>query len=235
MLSIRRAAERGHLVHDGLESYHTFSFAEYYEPGQMGFRCLRVLNEDHFASGCQGYAAHPHRDLDILLLVLEGELGHEDELDAAGRVLRPGDVQGIRAGRGLVHREYNASEDAPCRVLEMWFQPARLGLDPGCHCCRAEERTRRGRLELLASPDGRHGTVSLDQEVFVYHSRLDAGRRVRHVLNAGRAAWIQVLRGRVLLNRKELGEGDGAALEEQPRVLDVLARSSAELLLIDLP
>jgi len=200
----------------------------------MGFRCLRVLNEDRFASGCTGYAPHPHRNMEILLLVLDGELGHEDDLAGAARVLRPGDAQGLSTGRGLTHREFNASKDSPCRIVEVWFEPSRAGLEPYCQTCRASERNGHGRLELIASPDGRDDTVSLRQDVFVYTVKLEAGRRARHFLEPGRAAWLQVLRGEVHLNRRHLFAGDGASVDNLRR-LELLADSDAQVLLIDLP
>lgn len=234
MVTIHRATDRGHLRHDGIESFHTFSFASYYEPEQMGFRCLRVLNEDRFASGCTGYAPHPHRNMEILLLVMDGELGHEDELAGAARVLRPGDVQGLSTGRGLTHREFNASQDSPCRIVEAWFEPSREGLEPSCQLYRATQRSGAGRLELIASPDGRNDTVSLRQDVFVYTVNLESGRRVRHFLEPDRGAWVQILRGEALLNRKNLYAGDGASIEKSRRI-EIMASSDCELLLMDLP
>lgn len=240
MVTIRRAADRGHLRHDGIESFHTFSFADYFEPGQMGFRSLRVLNEDRFASGSSGYAAHPHRNMEILLFVVEGSLGHEDGLKGAASVLHPGDAQGLSTGKGLTHHEFNASPERPCRVLEAWFEASRSGLEPTGSLYRLEQRNGngngngKGRLELLVSPDGRNGTVSLRQDVFVYSVQLEAGHRVRHFLEPGRAAWVQMIRGDATLNRRELHKGDGASVEKLCR-LEVLAQSDAELLVFDLP
>lgn len=234
MVTIHRAADRGRLHHQDIESFHTFSFADYYEPQQMGFRCLRVLNEDEFRSGSQGYAPHPHRNMEILLFVVDGDLAHEDDVSSAPCVLHPGDVQGLSTGRGLVHREYNANSDAPCRILEAWFEPTRDDLEPCCQLARREERQASGRFELLASPDGRDDTVTLRQDVFVYSAHLEAGRRIRHFLDPGRAAWVQIIRGEATLNRRPLGEGDGASVENLRR-LEILARSDTELMLMDLP
>jgi redox-sensitive bicupin YhaK (pirin superfamily) len=234
MLTIRRAADRGHLQHAGIDSFHSFSFADYFEPARMGFRCLCALNEESYASGGAGHAPHPHRNMEMLLYVVEGRLRHEDDVDGGERVLRAGDVQGLSAGRGLVHREFNTDPERPCRVFEAWFEPDRNDLEPTCQYCHPDARDGGKGFVLLASPDGRDGTVALRQDVLVYSARFAEGQRVRYFLEAGRAAWIQVIEGEMLLNRRALYAGDGASVEKLRR-LDFSALRDTEVLLFDMP
>jgi redox-sensitive bicupin YhaK (pirin superfamily) len=230
MISIRRAAERGHFDHGWLNTYHTFSFAAYHDPAHMGFRTLRVINEDRVAPG-QGFGAHRHRDMEIVSYVLEGALAHQDSMGNSG-VIRPGDVQRMSAGTGVQHSEFNASKTEPVHFLQIWILPERRGIPPSYEQKSFPSEAKRGRLRLIGSHDGRDGSVTIRQDVDLYASVLEDGEGVRHRLAPGRQAWIQVARGGVELNGIELGAGDGAAITVESE-LDVTGRES-ELLLFDL-
>jgi hypothetical protein len=231
MLEIRRAAERGASSHGWLESRHTFSFAEYWDPAHMGFRTLRVINEDRVQPG-HGFGRHPHRDMEIISYVLEGALEHEDSL-GNGSVIRPGDVQRMSAGTGVTHSELNASKDHAVHFLQIWIIPERRGLEPSYEQRTYPADDRRNRLRLVASPEGHDGSVRLHQDTSLYVALLDAGQRVRHELGAERYAWLQVARGAVSIGDRELAQGDGAAFAEE-RAVDIEATESAEVLLFDL-
>jgi quercetin 2,3-dioxygenase len=206
---IRRAGERGQADHGWLRSAHTFSFADYYDPAHMGFRALRVINEDRVQPG-QGFGTHPHRDMEILSYVLEGGLQHRDSM-GNGSVIRPGDVQRMSAGTGVTHSEFNASKEEPVHFLQIWIQPAQKGLAPGYEQRHFPAEDRRGRLRLIASQDGRDGSVTVHQDVAVYSAVLGDKAEVRHEVRPGRSAWVQVARGAVLAGGKRLQAGDGAA------------------------
>jgi hypothetical protein len=228
---IRRSDERGFADHGWLRSFHTFSFADYYDPANMGFRALRVINDDEVEGG-QGFGAHPHRDMEIITYVLQGALQHRDSL-GTGSVIRPGDVQRMSAGTGIRHSEFNASKDELVHLLQIWILPDRRGLEPSYEQKSFSDEEKRGTLKLIASADGREGSVTVHQDVSVYASILGEGERVRHELADGRHAWVQVARGSVELDGARLDTGDAAALSEE-RAFELLGTSAAEVLVFDL-
>jgi redox-sensitive bicupin YhaK (pirin superfamily) len=231
MLRIRRSGERGHARHGWLESLHTFSFAGYHDPDQMGFRDLRVINEDRVAPG-QGFGAHSHRDMEILTYVLDGALAHRDSL-GHGSTIRPGDVQRMSAGTGVTHSEHNASATEPVHFLQIWILPERDGIAPGYEQRHFDEASRRGVLRLIASPDARDGSLRIHQDVDLYAARLAPAQSVELALRPGRHAWVQVARGSVELNGTALAQGDAAAASDESR-LALAARAPSELLVFDL-
>ncbi|MCB9601778.1 MAG: pirin family protein [Sandaracinus sp.] len=231
MIRVRRSEERGHANHGWLRSKHTFSFAGYWDPQHMGFRALRVINEDQVAPGA-GFPRHPHRDMEILSYVVDGGLEHRDTL-GTGSVIRPGDVQRMSAGRGIAHSEYNASKDEPVHFLQIWIQPGELGIAPGYEQKRFEPEDKRDRLRLVASRDGRDGSITLHQDVDLYASLLSAGAKVEHTLAASRGAWVQVVRGAVKLDGELLRAGDAAAIEDAAH-FTLEGVEDAELLVFDL-
>jgi redox-sensitive bicupin YhaK (pirin superfamily) len=231
MITVRGANERGHARRGWLESRHTFSFADYYDPAHMAFRDLRVINEDWIAPG-GGFGTHPHRDMEIVTYVLEGALEHRDSLGTSS-VIRPGEVQRMSAGSGIAHSEFNHSQSEQVHLLQIWILPEREGLKPGYEQRAYPEEERRGRLRLVASPDGRDGAVTIRQDVELYASLLDGGQSVIHTLRPGRHAWVQVTGGVVTLNGRELKAGDGAAVSEE-ETLELAGREPAEVLLFDL-
>jgi len=231
MISLRPSAERGHFDHGWLDTRHTFSFADYRDPRFMGFRSLRVVNEDRVAPG-QGFGTHPHRDMEIVTYVLEGGLSHRDSM-GNGSTIRPGDVQRMSAGTGVTHSEFNASRHEPVHFLQIWILPARAGLAPGYEQTRFKDLETRGRLRLVASPDGADGSVTVNQDARIYATRLRAGEEVVHRLAPGRHAWVQVARGAVDLSGRPLSAGDGAALSDEPEVV-LRGVEEAEVLVFDL-
>ena len=231
MIRIRRSEERGRANHGWLDSRFTFSFADYHDPAHMGFRSLRVLNDDRVAPA-SGFPTHPHRDMEIVTWVVEGALAHEDST-GGGSTIRPGDVQRMTAGTGIAHSEFNPSETDPTRLLQIWILPDRRGRSPGYEEKHFPEGERRGRLRLVASPDGREGSVTIHQDASILAGLLDDGDRVRHDLALGRHAWVQVVRGEVRLDDRDLAEGDGAALTDETAI-DLEARSDSEVLVFDL-
>jgi quercetin 2,3-dioxygenase len=231
MIIKRPAAERGHFDHGWLDTSHTFSFADYHDPAHMGFRALRVINEDRVAAG-QGFGAHSHRDMEIITYVLDGALAHADSIGNRSTIV-PGDVQRMSAGTGITHSEFNARQDEPVHFLQIWLLPDRRGLAPGYEQKAIPESEERGVLRLLASRDGRDGTVTIHQDVDLYGSRLEPGERVKHALADGRHAWLQMVRGRIELNGTPLAAGDGAAMSEES-ALEMVAQESAHFLLFDL-
>jgi redox-sensitive bicupin YhaK (pirin superfamily) len=231
MIKRRPASERGHFDHGWLDTWHTFSFGEYRDPEHMGFRSLRVINDDVVQAG-QGFGKHPHRDMEIVTYVLDGALAHEDSM-GNGSVLRHGDVQRMSAGRGVLHSEFNHSRDEPVRLLQIWLLPERAGIDPGYEEKHFPVEEKRGRLQLLVSPGGEDGALRIHQDARIYSTVLAAGESVAHGLAAGRHAWVQVARGTVRLNGVELGEGDGAAVSEEGE-LRLEGVDGAEALIFDL-
>ena len=229
---VRRAAERGHGDHGWLDTWHTFSFSDYYDPRFMGFRVLRVINEDTVAPG-GGFPTHGHRDMEIISYVLEGGLEHRDSL-GTGSVIRPGDVQRMSAGTGVRHSEFNASRTAPVHFLQIWIEPAAAGIAPGYEQKAFAEADKRGRLRLVASPDGADGSVTIHQDARVYATRLEAGEEVEHKLAPGRHAWVQVTRGALTVGGRRLARGDGAAISGEPAVT-LAGEPGTEALLFDLP
>ena len=230
MISIRRAADRGHFDHGWLNTYHTFSFADYHDPAHMGFRTLRVINDDRVAPG-QGFGEHRHRDMEIVSYVLEGALAHRDNMGNSG-VIRPGDVQRMSAGTGVQHSEFNGSKTEPVHFLQIWILPETPGAPPGYEQKTFPPETRRGKLRLVGSRDGRDGSLTVRQDVAIYASVLEAGKKVRHALVPGRHAWLQVAAGALEFNGNRLEEGDGAKVTDEDE-LDI-AGKGAEFLLFDL-
>jgi redox-sensitive bicupin YhaK (pirin superfamily) len=231
-IALRRADERGHADHGWLDTWHTFSFSDYYDPRFMGFRVLRVINED-FVAPQRGFPTHAHRDMEIITYVLEGALEHRDSL-GTGSVIRPGDVQRMSAGTGVRHSEANPSADEPVHLLQIWIEPAREGLAPGYEQKAFADEDKRGRLRLVASPDGAEGSVTIHQDARLYATRLGAGQQVTHTLQPGRHAWLHVARGTLTLNGEHLGAGDGAAASRET-TLTLVGDKDAEALLFDLP
>jgi len=230
MLTIRPAKERGHADHGWLDSHHTFSFASYYDPAHMGFRALRVINEDRVEPG-QGFGRHPHRDMEILSYVLEGALEHKDSM-GTGSVIRPGDVQRMSAGTGVTHSEYNASKEDLVHFLQIWLLPSESGIAPSYEQKTFSENEKRGRLRVVASPDGRDGSVIIHSDAVLYAGLFDEGESAELALRH-RHAWVQVVRGKVRVNGRELESGDGAALAEETAVR-VEGASRSEVLVFDL-
>jgi redox-sensitive bicupin YhaK (pirin superfamily) len=231
MITIRKSEERGHFDLGWLDTYHTFSFDQYYDPTHMHFRSLRVINEDRVAPG-QGFPTHSHRDMEIITYILSGALEHRDSM-GNGSVIRPGDVQRMTAGTGVSHSEFNPSESEAVHLLQIWILPKTHGLTPGYEEKAFAEEERRGRLRLIASDDGREGSVTINQDARVYATLLDAGEIVTHPLQPTRHAWLQVARGTVRLNGMELKQGDGAAVSKESE-LSISAHDRVELLLFDL-
>ena len=205
MIRVRSADERGQTALDWLDSRHSFSFNDYYDPAHMGFRTLRVINDDKVAPAA-GFGRHPHRDMEILTYVIRGALEHRDSL-GSGEVLRPGEVQRMTAGTGIAHSEFNPSPTEPVHLLQIWLLPERRGLTPGYEQKPFPEAERRGRWRLVASRDGRDGSVTIHQDADVYATLLEPGESVRHELRPGRHAWVQVARGSAALNGRPLGAG----------------------------
>jgi quercetin 2,3-dioxygenase len=231
MIRLRPAGERGHFDHGWLDTRHTFSFAEYHDPEHMGFRALRVINEDRVQPG-QGFGTHGHRDMEIISYVLSGRLAHKDSM-GNGSVIGPGEVQRMTAGTGVLHSEYNASDAEPVHFLQIWILPERYGLAPGYEQRAFPETELRGGLRLVASRDGAQGSVTIHQDVRVHAGLLGAGERVELPIAPGRHAWVQVARGRVRLREHGLSAGDGAALEAEATIrLEGL--EDAEVLVFDL-
>jgi len=231
MITVRPAAERGHFDHGWLDTSHTFSFASYHDPSHMGFRALRVINEDRVQPG-EGFGTHAHRDMEILTWVLEGALEHKDSM-GNGSVIRPGDIQRMSAGTGVTHSEFNPSGEAPVHLLQIWLLPNQRGLLPSYEEKRFPPEALRGRLALIAAGDGRQGAVTIHQDADLWTARIGPGEPVRHNLKPGRHAWLQVARGAVSLSGRTLGAGDGAALTDEP-ALEISATAPAEVLLFDL-
>ncbi len=231
MIQVRKSLDRGHAQHGWLESYHTFSFADYHDPNQMGFRSLRVINEDRVQPG-KGFATHSHRDMEIISCVLGGALEHKDSM-GNGSVIRPGDIQLMRAGTGVTHSEYNHSTDEPVHFLQIWILPDEKGLEPGYDQRHFPFDQRTNALLLVASRDGREASVQIHQDAELYVTVLDEGHAVTHSLTDGRSAWVQVARGRARLNDTALEEGDGAAVSNEATI-DIAADGPAEILVFDL-
>ena len=231
MITVRRSEDRGHAEHGWLESYHTFSFAGYHDPRFMGFRQLRVINEDRVQPG-RGFGTHGHQDMEIVSYVLEGGLAHRDSL-GNGSTIRPGDVQRMSAGTGVTHSEFNDSKTELVHFLQIWIQPARNRLAPSYEERAFPVETRRNQWRLVVSPDGRYGSVSIHQDASLYATLLEPGATLSHALAPDRHAWLQVARGAITVNGTLLAEGDAAAVSDEAK-LDVRAESAAEALLFDL-
>jgi len=232
MLTIRKANRRGHTVLDWLDSHHTFSFGEYYEPAAMGFSVLRVINDDTVAAR-GGFPTHPHNNMEIVTWVLSGALEHRDSM-GNGSIIRPGDAQRMTAGTGVTHSEFNASTTAPVHFLQMWVLPERRGLEPGYEQRNFAEADRRGRMRLIASPDGADGSITIHQDARLYDGILGAGASLEQRLDKSRKGWLHVARGAIKANDATLQAGDGAAIENESE-LKFAASDDSEVLLFDLP
>jgi redox-sensitive bicupin YhaK (pirin superfamily) len=231
MLELRRAGERGYADHGWLRSFHTFSFADYYDPRHMGFGALRVINEDRIQAGT-GFGTHGHRDMEIISYVLDGALAHEDSMGNGSSIV-PGDVQRMSAGRGVMHSEYNHAPDGVTHFLQIWIEPNVRGIEPSYEQKHFAPADKRGRLRLVASPDGRDGSVTIHQDAALYAALLDGAERATHALAPGRRAYVHVARGRLSVNGQALEAGDALKLSAEPQV--VLERGvDAEVLLFDL-
>jgi redox-sensitive bicupin YhaK (pirin superfamily) len=232
MITVRRSEERGGANHSWLDTRHTFSFDSYYDPRFMGFRSLRVINEDVVQPG-EGFPTHPHRDMEIITYVLDGALEHRDSL-GNGSVIRPGDGQRMSAGTGIRHSEANASPTEPVHLLQIWILPAQHGIQPGYEQKSFPDEEKRGKLRLIASPDAANGAVTIHQDARLYVALLAKGQAVEHKLAPGRYAWLQVARGEVELNGKRLQQGDGAAVQQEQALRIEAKQDGSEILLFDL-
>jgi redox-sensitive bicupin YhaK (pirin superfamily) len=231
MIDIRKSDERGHADHGWLDSHFTFSFADYFDEEHVQFRTLRVMNDDRVAGG-GGFPAHPHRDMEIVTYVLDGALEHRDSM-GNGSVIKPGDVQYMSAGTGVVHSEFNASKTEPAHLYQIWMLPAKKGQKPAYDQKNFSEAEKRGKLRLVASPNGRDGSVKIRQDNELYATLLAAGESVKHALKPHRHAYVQVARGSVKLNGTKLEEGDGAAISAE-KAVELTGVKDAEVLLFDL-
>jgi redox-sensitive bicupin YhaK (pirin superfamily) len=231
MIVSRKSADRGHFDHGWLETFHTFSFADYFDPAFMGFRALRVINEDRVAPG-EGFETHPHRDMEIVTYVLSGALEHKDSM-GNGSVIRPGEVQRMTAGTGITHSEFNGSKEERVHLLQIWILPEKKGLEPSYEQTAFPDEKKRGRLCLVASRDGRDGSVTIHQDAAIYASLLGPGDQAEFALAPGRHAWVQVIRGSIALNGIALASGDGAAASAES-LLTFQAAQESEFLLFDL-
>jgi len=231
MITIRKSEERGHFDFGWLDTYHTFSFDQYYDPAHMHFRSLRVINEDRVATG-RGFPTHSHRDMEIITYILSGALQHRDSI-GNGSVIRPGDVQRMSAGTGVAHSEFNPSQTEPVHLLQIWIMPRARNLPPSYEQKYFSEEGRRGRLRLVASEDGRDGSVTIQQDASVYAGILAPDSAIEHTPSDNRYAWIQVARGTLNVNGHDLRQGDGAAISNESS-LKLVSADEAELLLFDL-
>jgi quercetin 2,3-dioxygenase len=231
MIQIRKAAERGHFDHGWLDTYHSFSFADYFDPAHMGFRSLQVINDDRVQPG-QGFGMHGHRDMEIVTYVLEGALEHQDSM-GNGSIIHAGELQRMTAGTGVRHSEFNPSDKEWVHLYQIWLLPERKGLEPSYEQLAVGEEQKRGRFRLVASPDGADGSLTIHQNARLYLASLLPGQAVAHPIERGRAAWLQVLQGSVNFLGQDLSTGDGVAVTEESSVA-VQAALPSEMLLFDL-
>lgn len=232
MMTLRRSEDRGHVDHGWLDARHSFSFGNYHDPRHMGFRHLRVINEDVIAPD-QGFGTHPHRDMEILTYVIEGALEHKDSMDN-GSVIRPGDIQWMSAGTGIMHSEFNPSPDDPTHLLQIWVLPDSKGRTPDYAEKHFSPADRRDRLRLVASPDGADGSLTWGQDVRLYASMMSPGANSALDMAAGRHAWVQVVTGSLEINGTEMNGGDGLAVSEESD-LKISSHGESEFLVFDLP
>ncbi len=232
MITLRPGGERGLADHGWLRSFHTFSFADYFDPAHMGFRALRVINEDRVAPG-KGFGTHGHRDMEIISYVLEGALAHKDSM-GTGSVIRPGDVQRMSAGTGVTHSEMNGSQTEGVHFLQIWIIPGRQGIDPGYEQKTFSDDDKRGRLRLVASPDGRDGSVTIHSDQRLYAGIFDEGASASLELDKGRHAWVHVAKGAARVNGHDLAAGDAAALTDEASVIVEGVKGGGEVLVFDL-
>jgi redox-sensitive bicupin YhaK (pirin superfamily) len=231
MKTVRLAHERGHADHGWLKTYHTFSFADYRDPHHVHFRALRVMNEDWIAPG-QGFGEHPHHDMEIVTYVLEGELAHRDSMGHV-EVLRAGEFQRMSAGSGITHSEFNASRTDPVHLYQIWLFPSIKGIEPSYEQRLFPEADRQGRWQMVASPDGADGVLTIQQDARIYLANLTDGQSLEHAIQPGRHAWLQVVRGAVDVDNQSLQAGDGIALSDE-RSLTLSSPEAAEVMLFDL-
>ena len=231
MIQMRKAEERGHANHGWLDSYHTFSFADYFDQKHMNFRQLRVINEDRVQPG-EGFPTHSHRDMEILTYVLEGSLEHKDSM-GNGSIIKRGDIQRMSAGTGVTHSEYNASKKELVHLLQIWILPEKAGIKPGYEQSRIDDGSRKNRLHSIASSNPKNGAVKIHQDAELFTALLDKDQRVDYTLKNMRHAWLQTASGAIEVNGKVLEEGDGAAISEEKK-LDISAKKDSEFLLFDL-
>ena len=231
MIHIRKANERGHADHGWLNTYHSFSFADYYDPKHMGFRQLRVINEDRVLPG-RGFPTHPHRNMEIISYVLEGALEHKDSM-GNGSVIVPGEVQRMSAGTGITHSEFNHSKTELVHFLQIWILPDTEEVTPGYEQTYFPDEEKRGKLRLIASADGRDGSVTINQDANLYATLLDAGEEIMHLIPSGRHVWLQVALGNVIVNGYKLAHGDGLSVSNQSQLI-LSGDGHAEVLLFDL-
>ena len=231
MEELRLARERGHANHGWLDSYHSFSFADYYDPQHMGFGVLRVINEDRVQPG-QGFGTHGHRDMEIVSYVLEGAIGHEDSM-GNGSTIRPGDVQRLSAGTGMMHSEFNYEKEGVTHFLQIWIEPDVRGIAPSYEQKHFSNADKRGRLRVVASRDGRDGSVSIHQDALMLAGLFDGDEEARYTFDAGRKGYVHVARGSVTVNGHALGAGD--ALKTDGGALAIEGGRNAEVLVFDLP
>jgi len=231
MIALRPAAERGAVNLGWLDSKHSFSFGEYHDPAHMGFASLRVINEDWIEPG-QGFGTHPHRDMEIITYIIKGALEHKDSM-GNGAVMKRGDVQHMTAGTGVMHSEFNHSNDELVHLLQIWILPGEQGLTPGYEEKTFTDAEKNNQLRLIASPDGREDSLVIHQDVSLYASILDQGTAITHDFDAGHSGWIQIVDGEVEINGETLEAGDGAAIEKMTS-LEIKAKTAAEFLLFDM-
>lgn len=229
MKYLRPSEERGHADHGWLNSKHSFSFAEYFDPAHMGFGPLRVINEDKVAPG-RGFGAHPHKNMEIISYVVEGGLEHRDSMGQVS-VIKPGDVQRMSAGTGVLHSEYNASKTDPVHFLQIWILPSEQGLEPSYAQGHFDDLN--GKLRLVAAPDAREGAIGLNADVDLYASRLPAGDDLKFDMRPGRVGWIQVIKGSLFVDGEGMKSGDGMAFKDEPNIT-IAAHEESEFLLFDM-
>lgn len=232
MITIRHANERGHAEHGWLNSYHTFSFADYFDPQHMGFSVLRVINDDTVAPGT-GFSTHGHRDMEIISYVLDGALAHKDSM-GNGSIIRPGDIQRMSAGTGVTHSEYNGSDKEPVHFLQIWILPDQRGHQPGYDQKNFPLQERHGRWCLLVSPDGREGSIKINQDASVYGTLLENNDIIHYAPTANRKVYLHIARGKVQMDSQLLAEGDGVAIDAEASI-HLQGKFTAEVLLFDLP
>jgi len=231
MIGVRKANERGHFDFGWLNTYHSFSFGEYFDPANMGFRTLRVINEDLVQPG-QGFGTHGHRDMEIVTYILRGGLEHKDSMGNGG-VIYPGEVQRMSAGTGIMHSEFNHAEDETVHFLQIWILPEKKGIEPSYEQTYFPEAERKNKLRLIASRNGSDGSVTINQDAKIYAALLDEGTEVMHKIETNRHAWIQIARGSVEINGVRLNKGDGAAVSDETE-LKIVGKEPSEVLLFDL-
>jgi redox-sensitive bicupin YhaK (pirin superfamily) len=232
MITIRLSEDRGHFNHGWLDTYHTFSFAGYHDSDHMGFRVLRVINEDRVQPG-EGFPTHSHSDMEIITYVLEGALEHKDSM-GHGTIIRPGEVQRMSAGTGITHSEYNHSRQELVHLLQIWIFPEERSLEPDYEQTMFPEEEKKGKLCLVASRDGRNGSLTVNQDINLYATLLEPGEKITYPLPAARHAWVQVTRGEIELNDHRLRAGDGASISDE-QTITLVGWNDAEILLFDLP